>query len=30
MAELHDPKLGILQKPVTFDELKTTLQQFLA
>ncbi|MFA5236883.1 MAG: response regulator [Methanoregula sp.] len=30
MAELHDPKLGILQKPVTFDELKTSLQQFLA
>jgi CheY-like chemotaxis protein len=29
MAELHDPKLGILQKPVTFNELKTAIQQFL-
>jgi len=29
MAELNDPKLGILQKPVTFDELKTALRQFL-
>ena len=28
-AELNDPKLGILQKPVTFDELKTALRQFL-
>ena len=29
MAELHDPKLGILQKPVTFNELKNAIQQFL-
>jgi CheY-like chemotaxis protein len=29
LAELHDPKLGILQKPVTFNELKTAIQQFL-
>jgi len=29
MAALHDPKLGILQKPVTFDELKTTIRHFL-
>ena len=29
MAELHDPKLGILQKPVTFGELQSALQQFL-
>lgn len=29
-AELHDPKLGFLQKPVTFKELKTAIGQFLA
>jgi CheY-like chemotaxis protein len=29
MAALHDPKLGILQKPVTFDELKTAIRQFV-
>ncbi len=26
---IHDPKLGILQKPVTLNELQTALQQFL-
>ncbi|MGA2161783.1 MAG: response regulator [Methanoregula sp.] len=29
MAALHDPKLGILQKPVTFDELRTAIRQAL-
>lgn len=29
MAELHDPKLGILQKPVTFDELRAGVKKFI-
>jgi len=29
MKQLNDPRLGILQKPVTFDELRTALAQFL-
>ena len=29
MRELNDPKVDILQKPVTFDELRTAIVQFL-
>ena len=29
IAELHDPKLGILQKPVSIIELKAGLEKFL-
>ncbi|MGA2105813.1 response regulator [Methanoregula sp.] len=30
MEKLNDPKLGILQKPVTYDELKAAISHFLA
>ncbi|MEN6394908.1 MAG: response regulator [Methanoregula sp.] len=30
LAERHDPMLGMLQKPVTFNELKTALRQFIS
>lgn len=30
VKELHDPRLGILQKPVTYDELKAKVGQFIA
>jgi hypothetical protein len=29
MKKLNDPNIGILQKPVTFDELRTAIAQFL-
>ena len=30
MAQLKDPNLGMLQKPVTFDELRAGIDRFLA
>jgi DNA-binding response OmpR family regulator len=29
MKKLNDPRVGILQKPVTFDELRAAISQFL-
>ena len=29
MKKLNDPRVGVLQKPVTFDELRTAISQFL-
>lgn len=29
MKKLNDPRVGVLQKPVTFDELRTAIAQFL-
>ncbi|NMB80168.1 MAG: response regulator transcription factor [Methanomicrobiales archaeon] len=29
MAQLHDPNLGVLHKPVTFSELKAGIEAFL-
>jgi CheY-like chemotaxis protein len=30
MAHMHDPLLGVLNKPVTWSELKTGIEQFLS
>ncbi|MCX6698089.1 MAG: response regulator [Methanoregula sp.] len=30
MAPMHDPLLGVLNKPVTWSELKTGIEQFLS
>jgi DNA-binding response OmpR family regulator len=30
VKEINDPRLGILQKPVTYDELKAKVGQFIA
>lgn len=30
IAQMNDPRLGMLQKPVSLDELRTTIRRFLA